>query len=508
MKSGALSKSARYILDYTPRMRKKLKDIKDEELSRERKRSLGQLSDNVWVKEIKEELIKAEERYIKAPLGGETKNAETIYETAVRAADGKQDITLLADAAVNAAGGSLSPELTEELALSFAQRFSKKKQILIEVTGLIEEDSTIGLRRVERNILINLLNMPSEDYEIIPVYFCYDGFYDARLWLKYFLGESATADKAYPPLIAHAGDILLIVELFTDSDRYISILRNFCLKGVEVKILVYDLLPIQVPWSYDKQFVKNFKGWIKGIVECSGGLCISQTTASILRDWIEANAPHRKNSFAIDVFPMGSDEENARFSEHMPPDAADILKKIAQKPSFILVSTVEPKKGHLQAIKAFDILWEREDINLVFVGKYGWLADKIVKTINRHKLLGEKLFWLTDSQRKDGVSDEYLNRAYAASACLIFPSAWEGFGLPIVEAARHGLPLILRDIPIFREIAGDNAYYFSGFEAEDLAAAIAEWLKLYREDKHPKSDDIKTYTWKESAEELLKILLR
>jgi glycosyltransferase involved in cell wall biosynthesis len=229
--------------------------------------------------------------------------------------------------------------------------------------------------------------------------------------------------------------------------------------------------------------------------------------AKELKEWIDENAPHRKDKLKISVFHMGSDEDNANYSEDMPPDAEAVLSKIAQRPAFILVSTIEPRKGHLQALKAFEILWKRgEDINLVFVGKHGWLADKIVKTIKKHRMLGERLFWLSDETRKEGASEKYLNEAYKASACLIFPSAGEGFGLPVVEAARHGLPLILRDIPIFREVAGDNAYYFSGFEPEDLADAVSEWLKLYREDKHPKSGGIKTYTWRQSAEELSEIL--
>jgi glycosyltransferase involved in cell wall biosynthesis len=424
--------------------------------------------------------------------------------------DNSEIIKKLAGVVADVAGDNLSPELTEAAAISFAQNFPKKKQLLIDITELVAEGEIGGgIKRIERNILVNLLNTPVQYYEIIPVCFCHDSFYNASGWLKSFLTGSAIEDR-YPPLIAYAGDILLIMEIFAGIDRYFSALQELRLKGVTVKTVVYDLLPLRVHWFYDKQFLENFKGWFLNILEYDGIICISQTAADDLKSWIEANAPHKKDAFSFDVFPMGSDEDNANFSDTMPRDAETVLNKISSKPSFLLVSTVEPRKGHLQAIKAFELLWERgEDINLVFVGKHGWLADKIVKLIKKHELFGEKLFWLTDPFNKDsGASEKYLNEAYKASTCLIFPSAGEGFGLPIVEAARHGLPLILRDIPIFREVAGDNVYYFSGFEAEDLASAITEWLKLYGEGRHPKSDGIKTYTWKESAEALLKILLK
>jgi glycosyltransferase involved in cell wall biosynthesis len=423
--------------------------------------------------------------------------------------DNHEIVKLLSEAMADIVKGGFLEELTEALAICIAKNFPKKKQLLIDVTDLIDRDSTVGLRRIERNILINLLNMPNQDYTVCPAYFFYDTYYNAECWLENFLDKDMAENKNFPPLITYAGDIFFVIELFTGNDRYFSALRKLRLKGVIVKTVVYDLLPLRVPWSYDKQFVENFRVWLLNILEYDGVICISQTVADVLKSWIELNAPHRKDVFSLDVFPMGSDEDNANFSDNMPKDAESILNKISSKPSFLLVSTIEPKKGHLQAVQAFDLLWKRgEDINLVFVGKHGWLADKIVKTIKTHKLFGEKLFWLTDADRENGASEKYLNEAYKASACLIFPSAEEGFGLPVVEAARHGLPLVLRDIPIFREVAGDNAYYFSGFEAEDLASAITEWLKLCRAGQHPKPDGIRTYTWKESAEALLKILLK
>ena len=79
----------------------------------------------------------------------------------------------------------------------------------------------------------------------------------------------------------------------------------------------------------------------------------------------------------------------------------------------------------------------------------------------------------------------------------------EGFGLGIIEASYHNLPLILRDIPIFRELVGEKAFYFSGFTGKDLANAIEEWLILYKENKHPKSDKIKYLTWEESIKNLI-----
>jgi glycosyltransferase involved in cell wall biosynthesis len=95
---------------------------------------------------------------------------------------------------------------------------------------------------------------------------------------------------------------------------------------------------------------------------------------------------------------------------------------------------------------------------------------------------------------------------YKASACLIFASEGEGFGLPIVEGARHGLPLLLRDIPVFREIAGPHATYFTGTAPADLAGAVAHWLDLRERGEAPQSSGIRIQTWAESAEQLKGVL--
>lgn len=66
------------------------------------------------------------------------------------------------------------------------------------------------------------------------------------------------------------------------------------------------------------------------------------------------------------------------------------------------------------------------------------------------------------------------NKVYEAASGVIMPSEAEGFGLAIIEGAHHGKPLILRDIPVSREIAGDHATYFSGLDPEPLADCIEQ----------------------------------
>jgi glycosyltransferase involved in cell wall biosynthesis len=195
------------------------------------------------------------------------------------------------------------------------------------------------------------------------------------------------------------------------------------------------------------------------------------------------------------------------------PDGADsLLARLKLTPSFLMVGTIEPRKGHLQAIKAFERLWQRGvDANLVIVGKEGWTAlpdserrtiPEIVGRLRHHPEKDHRLFWL------QGVSDEFLERIYAQAACLLFASEGEGFGLPLIEAAQHQMPLIARDLPVFREVAAEHAMYFSGLAPEELADTISSWLELRAQNRVVSSAGMPWRTWADNARDLAAVLCR
>ena len=100
-----------------------------------------------------------------------------------------------------------------------------------------------------------------------------------------------------------------------------------------------------------------------------------------------------------------------------------------------------------------------------------------------------------------------LGKIYSSSTCLIAASYGEGFGLPLIEAAHYEIPIIARNIPEFKEIAGTYAYYFDGLEPENLSITVEEWLKLFEKKQNPLSKDIPRQTWDESAGQLIKTSL-
>ena len=184
-------------------------------------------------------------------------------------------------------------------------------------------------------------------------------------------------------------------------------------------------------------------------------------------------------------------------------NASSVIEEISGRTTFLTVGTVEPRKGHALMLAAFEELWANGvDVNFVIVGKQGWEMEKFSAKLQHHPELRKRLFWLK------GVNDEYLEALYDAATCLIMASEGEGFGLPLIEAARHKLPVLVRDIPVFREVAGNHASYFTANNPQDLARAINNWLDLYAAGEHVLPDDMPWQTWRQSTEQIKSILLQ
>jgi glycosyltransferase involved in cell wall biosynthesis len=300
------------------------------------------------------------------------------------------------------------------------------------------------------------------------------------------------------------GDILLFIDLHPavaiSHKEKTRFLRN---KGILVYHVVYDMLPILKPQFFWPSLCFEFQEWLQAVSNSDGAICISRSVADEFTEWLRTNGPKRLRPFKIGWFHLGADVENALPSQGLPSDSIQVFAELNARPSFLMVGTLEPRKGHKQTLAAFDQLWaEGLDANLVIVGKQGWKVEELVETMRHHPVKGKRLFWL------EGISDEYLEKVYSASTCLIAASEGEGFGLPLIEAAQHKLPVIARDIPVFHEVADEHVFYFNGKEPADLAKTVREWWALHQSGCHPKSEEIIWLTWKQSAQQLLDLILR
>lgn len=378
------------------------------------------------------------------------------------------------------------------------------RQLLIDVSELARHDSRSGVQRVTRSLLNELLRNPPVGYDVQPVYGAHDGpgYRYARKYRSQFLGL-APCEEDDDAIRFSAGDVFLGLDLQHDvtlMNR--STFAEMRRRGGYVYFMLYDLLPVLMPGKFQSNMGDLHASWLKVLARASGVVSISETVAREFLTWLDRHGPRRLRPLKIGWSHIAADINGSRPDAGIPADAEDVLAKLAERPTFLVVGTIEPRKGQQQILEAFEYLWgDGIEVNLVLVGREGWNIRALASTLRTHKELNRRLFWL------EGISDEYLNHVYSASVCLIAASEGEGFGLPVVEAAAYGLPLIARDIPVFREIAGENAHYFSGLEAEDLYREILNWLDLHRQGRVPTTSGLQWLTWEQSAQNLKNIIL-
>lgn len=384
-------------------------------------------------------------------------------------------------------------------------RLPPARRLFVDVSELVQRDARSGIQRVTRNIVMALLSSPPAGFRIEPVYATVGerGYHYARRFTLGLLdcpGDWSEDDLIDPQL----GDIFLSLDLNQEvTVSQADTLADYRDFGVRVLHVLHDLLPVQRPDWFPADMQAAHARWLETIARYDGVVAISRTVANEFAAWLGMCRPPRLRPLGIGWWPLGADLDRSGGKVSRQTGAGRVPTLVSAAPTFLVVGTLEPRKGHAQTLSAFELMWATgTDINLVLVGKPGWMVDDLVKRLEQHPESGKRLFWLK------GVGDDDLNAVYAAASCLIAPSEGEGFGLPLIEAARHGVPILARDLPVFREVAGDHAAYFSGPEAESLAAAIRGWLAAFRDGRHPRSDGMHWVTWEESARQLVEVILQ
>lgn len=384
-------------------------------------------------------------------------------------------------------------------------RPARGRQWLVDISNLFVRDAGTGIQRVVRHILDELIFDPPPGCRIEPVHLGDDGVLRyARSYCqrRYFPEETLPADEVVE---MSEDDLYLGLDLAAHLiPMHLDLFRSMRNRGVRQYFVVYDLLPLLRPDCFDPPSLPVFRAWYDAIAEIADGVvCISRAVADEFERWLHQSRPERLRPLHVGFFHLGADVEAE--SEIGPStDLADSrLAALADRPTFLMVGTIEPRKGHAQVLAAFERLWEQGvDVNLLIVGKPGWLVEAFLQRLREHPRRGSRLFWF------ESAGDDLLVAAYRRSSALIMASEGEGFGLPLIEAAHHGLPLVVRNLPVFREVAGENAHYFEGYDAADLADALRTWLELAAVGKAPQPAGVRWLTWRESANQLVELLLQ
>jgi glycosyltransferase involved in cell wall biosynthesis len=253
---------------------------------------------------------------------------------------------------------------------------------------------------------------------------------------------------------------------YKDIEQLILLKREY---RFQYCAIVYDLIPIFFPQYFLPGHLRLMTAYFQGLISLADRvMCISETTR---KDWIRYCREHGNREVHAEVFPLGSDIPQV--PRDQPRHA--LPSSLAGKRYALFVSTIEPRKNHRVLYQAWEAcirqqLIDPNDHRLVFVGRRGWAMDEFLDELSCNSITRGSIIILDD------VQDTQLDLIYRRCAFVLFPSFYEGYGLPVVEALGHGKPCISSDAGALAEVGGDLVMRLGPNDVQGWARAIARCM--------------------------------
>lgn len=270
------------------------------------------------------------------------------------------------------------------------------------------------------------------------------------------------------------------------------------IKG-KVITTVYDMTYKLYPETMDKNNLKRLNNDMQYSVNRADKIItITESSKNDIMKFLNVD------SSKIEIVPCGVDYE--KFNKSYTEDIKlRVLNKYNLPEDYILyMGTLEPRKNIDSIIEAFALLKRQKDfdnIKLVIAGKKGWLFESIFDLVNKLNLESEVIF-------TDYVDELDKPIIYNMAKLFVFPSLYEGFGIPVLEAMASSVPVITSDVSSLPEVVGDAAILVNPKDIECIAKNIIKILS----DKDFKNELVRKghiqaqkFTWEASAEKLYNI---
>ena len=279
-----------------------------------------------------------------------------------------------------------------------------------------------------------------------------------------------TASAQDPVHAMQPGDIILVLgSPWSISDYHLKIKRIRREFGTGFALLVYDLIPLRRPEWCDVELVARFRDWLLPMVpQCDHVFAISTYTADDFTAFAGGQGivlPHAVRTIPIGTTllkapPPGGCGLGADAGRHLPAPGSYAL----------IVSTIEARKNHVLLFRVWRRLLEEipaaEIPTLVFAGRVGWLVDDLMRQItNTSYLDGKLVLW-------ESPTDAELAELYAGCLFTLFPSYYEGWGLPVTESLAAGKPCLTSNLTSMPEAGAGLTRMFDPDDLHDAYSKI------------------------------------
>jgi alpha-1,2-rhamnosyltransferase len=321
----------------------------------------------------------------------------------------------------------------------------------------------------------------------------------ARSWRR-LRHNNSSQSKHSQRVEFHQGDILLLADSLLNKTPWQAV-KEAKSAGAHVAAIVYDIFPVPHPQFFAPSSQQAFAAALPSLLEHADTfMCISAHTKNQLQEYYQSHPVlHSFGAKTFDTFTLGAEIDTTKSGDKVRPKLISIFAP--GTPVYLAVGTVEPRKNHDYLLRAFQDHWAQGSAAvLLIIGRIGWMCDDVLATIRHHPLKGKQLFFISDA------SDTELDYCYAHSKALLLASIVEGFGLPIVESLRKGLPVFASDIPVFHEVGGEHLAYFDLQNTKSLTTHLSTFEETgIFPAKTPQ--DFTWPDWSQCTEQLLKRLV-
>jgi len=267
-----------------------------------------------------------------------------------------------------------------------------------------------------------------------------------------------------------------------------------CRKSLKI-MNIYDLTFIKYP-DYVNSIVRTYTQRVKQSLKWSDlVITISESSKKDIINYLNIE-PER-----VYVTPLASRYDSSYLNEELIEQTNKSINYDFSKPYILFVSTIEPRKNITTLISAFNRLKEKYKIDhqLVLIGQKGWRYQPIFAEIERSP-------WKDHIHHLNYLPNEWVALFYAKADVFAYPSHYEGFGLPVLEAMTLGAPVVTANTSSLPEVAGDAALLVDPNDSTHLAEAILQVIgdsQLRNALIQKGKERAKLYSWEKTAEATL-----
>lgn len=348
-------------------------------------------------------------------------------------------------------------------------------KIYIDISVLTLATFVTGIQRAAREIAVRLVREKGDDV-ILLHYNAKDGCYhriDNGKFAAYYCDRQGIKERMITRrkvALSEIGRESIFFDL--DAAWMGRVKRSYLLpvlkkQGCRITAHIYDIISVTHPQYCLQRGVYNFMDYLGAHLQYADTIIVN---AAATADELHKLAAQLDIPLPpCRVVPLGADfgGQSVIKDKEIP---SQVVQAAQSGPYILMVGTIEPRKNHKLLLEAYDKGLKELGYHIIMAGYMGWNMEDFEQRLTHHPDYNRGIFHFS------GLDDKGIGYLYQHAKFLAFCSYTEGYGLPLIESILRGTPVIAADIPVSREVAGEEyCVWFPQDDADALCRAVRNY---------------------------------